>query len=88
MIFFSDVNVAYADLTKRISNAIDSVAPIKTSCTAFLMVLYSYMLLYIINYLYTMVFKYKIENLENRHLSIAKNACAKCFFQIIQNLLL
>ena len=27
---FSDVNVAYADLTKKISNAIDSVVPIKT----------------------------------------------------------
>ena len=27
---FSDVNVAYADLTKTISDAIDNVAPIKT----------------------------------------------------------
>ena len=27
---FSDVNVAYADLTKKISDATDSVAPIKT----------------------------------------------------------
>ena len=27
---FSDVNVAYADLTKKISDAIDNVAPIKT----------------------------------------------------------
>ena len=27
---FSDVNVAYADLTKKISDAIDSVSPIKT----------------------------------------------------------
>ena len=30
MIFFSNVNVAYADLTKKISDAIDNVAPIKT----------------------------------------------------------
>ena len=27
---FSDVNVAYADLTKKISDAIDNVVPIKT----------------------------------------------------------
>ena len=27
---FSDVNVAYGDLTKKISDAIDSVLPIKT----------------------------------------------------------
>ena len=44
--------------------------------------LYSYMLLYVIKCLHSIVFKFKFENLKKRHLSITKNACIKCFFPI------